>query len=128
VSGAPEASLRAEEQALLERGVAEWNGRLFYECHDTLEELWSGLRGEARSFVQGLIQLAVGFYHLGNGNRAGALSLFGRGLDRLGAYPDDYAGLDAGALRRSVGRWHAALLAGGALPDEPPPAIGRTAG
>jgi predicted metal-dependent hydrolase len=96
---------------------------LFYECHDTLEEVWSGLRGEPRSFVQGLIQLAVAFYHLGNGNRTGAVRLLGRGLERLAAYPAVYAGLDTGPLRAEAERWRAALLSGTALPEEPPPAI-----
>jgi predicted metal-dependent hydrolase len=116
--------LSPQEQALLESGVAEFNAGLFYACHDTLEELWMGLRGEARSFVQGLIQIAVGFYHLGNANHTGAARLLGRGLDRLSPYPAGYAGLDTDALRRAAERWRAMLLAGGPLPAEPPPSIG----
>ena len=47
----------------------------FFECHDTLEEVWTGIRGSARDFFQGLIQVSVGFYHHGNGNRGGQRSL-----------------------------------------------------
>lgn len=122
-SPATGASLPPEQHAQLERGVAQFNDRLFYECHDTLEDLWLGLRGEPRDFVQGLIQLAVGFYHLGNGNRAGAVRLFDRGSGRLSAYPLRYAGLETGPLRAAVARWRAAAASGGPLPEESPPTI-----
>ena len=119
----PEPALDYEERALLARGVDEFSHRLFYECHDTLEELWSGLRGPARDFFQGLIQAAVGFYHLGNGNREGARRLFDRALARLAGYPPRYAGVDAGPLRASVARFRDALAAGDEPPAEEPPQI-----
>ncbi len=123
---APLPPLSGAERALLQRGVAQWNARLFFECHDTLEELWAGLRDERRDFVQGLIQLAVAFYHLGNGNRSGAVRLFDRGLDRLRRYPPGYAGLETGPLREAAARWREAADAGAALPDEEPPRIAFT--
>lgn len=117
-AGGPQ--LTPDERAQLERGVALFNARLFYECHDTLEELWSGLRGPERGLVQGLIQVAVGFYHLGNGNRAGAVRLFERGLQRLAGQPARGAGLDLAGLRAAVVAWRDAVISGGALPVEPP--------
>ena len=122
---APEAALAPQEQAQLERGVAQFNERHFYECHDTLEELWSGLRGGARDLVQGLIQVAVGFYHLGNGNRTGAVRLFDRGLERLAGCSDAPAGLDLASLRAAVGRWREAAAGDGPLPEGGPPPIRR---
>ena len=120
----PEPELTAAERALLEQGVAQFNDRLFFECHDTLEDLWSGLRGPSRSFFQGLIQTAVGFYHLGNGNRAGAARLFERALARLGAYPQRYAGLETAPLRAAVRRPGARPAASdGPLPPEEPPLV-----
>lgn len=119
----PEPELTVEEHALLERAVAQWNDRLFFECHDTLEELWSGLRGPSRSFFQGLIQVAVGFYHLGNGNLAGAARLFDRALSRLSAYPQRYAGLETSPLRAAARLWREAAAADAPLPSEPPPVL-----
>jgi len=72
----------------------------------------------------GLIQAAVGFYHLGNGNRDGARRLFDRALARLERYPPRYAGIDAGPLRASVARFRDALAGGGEPPAEEPPLIG----
>jgi thiamine biosynthesis lipoprotein len=125
--GPDQPALSPEELERLALGIAQFNDRRFYECHDTLEELWTGLRGGARDLVQGLIQLAVGFYHLGNGNHAGAVRLFDRGLRRLSAYPDACAGLDLGSLRAAIAPWRAAAERGGALPEGGPPLIGSAA-
>ncbi len=122
---APLPPLTEAEQALLQRGVAQFNARHYFECHDTLEELWAGLRDERRDFVQGLIQLAVAFYHLGNGNLPGAVRLFDRGLERLRPYPAVYEGLETGSLREAALRWREAV-ASDTLPDEAPPLIALT--
>jgi hypothetical protein len=116
----PEPALPGEARAALEAGIAQFNDRLFFECHDTLEEAWSGLRGEIRGFFQGLIQAAVGFYHLGNGNRSGAKTLLRRALARLERHPERYAGVEVAPLRDGIGEWLAALDSGGPLPPRPP--------
>jgi hypothetical protein len=117
---APEPALSAEERAALEAGIAQFNDRLFFECHDTLEEVWSGVRGPSRDFVQGLIQAAVGFYHLGNGNRTGGVTLLRRSLARLERCPAGYAGVRVEPLRYGIGEWLAALESGAPLPPRPP--------
>ncbi len=119
---APLPPLAEAERALLQRGVAQFNARHYFECHDTLEELWAGLRDERRDFVQGLIQLAVAFYHLANGNLPGAVRVFDRGLERLRRDPAAYEGLETGALREAALRWREAAAAD-TMPDEPPPQI-----
>jgi len=42
------------------RGIEEFNNRYFFECHDTLEDLWMDTVGRDRLFLQGLIQVSVG--------------------------------------------------------------------
>jgi predicted metal-dependent hydrolase len=116
----PEPALRDEDRAAFARGLAQFNDGLFFESHDTLEEVWSGVRGPSRGFFQGLIQVAVGFYHLGNGNRPGAAALLGRALARLGSYPARYAGVELGSLRASIGDVLAALESGGDPPARRP--------
>ena len=105
MTSVPEPQLTPEERAQLERGVALYNGGHYFECHDVLEDLWSGIRGPSREFFQGLIQVAVGHYHLANGNREGARSLFGRALARLSAYPPRYFGFDLAAQRDELSAW-----------------------
>jgi len=119
----PPPALSSEERHLYEAGVEQFNERLFFECHDTLEELWTGLRGPSRDFFQGLIQVAVGFHHLGNGNRVGAERLMGRALERLAGYPDRYAGLELDVLREQVRRWHRDLVDGADLTGRVPPRL-----
>lgn len=116
--GPPEPRLSEEERRSLEKGVAEFNAGYFFECHDTLEEVWSGIRGPAREFFQGLIQVSVGFYHLGNANRGGALTMLQRGLKRLSRYPDRYCGLELARLRREVAEWRARIEAGEGFPED----------
>jgi uncharacterized protein len=111
--------LTDEDRQGLEKGVHEFNAGYFFECHDTLEEVWAGIRGPARDFFQGLIQVSVGFYHLGNGNRGGALTMLERGLKRLHKYPDRYCGLELAELRREVADWRARIEAGAGFPEDP---------
>jgi predicted metal-dependent hydrolase len=116
VSGAAaESALSEDDRRLLARGMAEFNAGLFFECHDTLEEVWSGVRGPSRDFFQGLIQLAVGFYHLGNDNRRGAATMLRRALSRLGKYGDRHAGVELRNLRREVAEWLERVEADGPL-------------
>jgi predicted metal-dependent hydrolase len=96
----------------IEKGVAEFNAGKFFECHDTLEEIWQGIRGPARDFFQGLIQISVGFYHLRNGNLRGGESQLEKGLKALRRYGDRYAGMELGNLRGEVERWLERVRAG----------------
>ena len=117
-SAAPEPALREDEIAALARGVAEFNGGYFFECHDTLEEAWTGIRGQARDFFQGLIQVSVGFYHWRNGNAGGAATMLKRGLGRLSRYGPSYCGVELALLRSAVGACQERIEAGEVFPDD----------
>ena len=93
----------SEEQ--FQRGITEFNRGCYFECHDTLEDLWHGTRGNDRLFLQGLIQISVGFYHLLNRNYKGATSQFTRGLNKLDRYRPTHRGIELEGFMRSVVRW-----------------------
>jgi hypothetical protein len=93
------------ERRAFEKGVAEFNSGHFFECHDTLEEMWTGVRGPSRDFFQGLIQVSVAFYHLDNRNLAGAASMLRRALKRFERYPDRYFGFDLAGHRAELRVW-----------------------
>jgi predicted metal-dependent hydrolase len=112
----PEPRLGDEDRRAFEKGVGEFNRGCFFECHDTLEEMWAGLRGPARDFFQGLIQVSVAFYHLDNANPAGAASMLQRALRRFSKYPDRYFGFDLGAHRDELRAWLERIEAGGLEP------------
>jgi uncharacterized protein len=101
----PEPELDSAVVRGIQKGVAEFNAGKFFECHDTLEEIWQGIRGPARDFFQGLIHISVGFYHLGNGNLRGGESQLEKGLKALRRYGDRYAGMELGNLRGELELW-----------------------
>jgi hypothetical protein len=88
--------------------IREFNGREWFECHETVEELWIGEEGEVRDFYQGIIQIAVALHHWRNGNFAGAVSLLKGGAVYLGHVAEqcqwvNVAGLIADADRMRAG-------------------------
>ena len=64
--------------------AALFDGGLYFEVHEYLEPFWIRAEGGARQSLQGLIQAAVGFQHLANGNAAGARALLHEACARLG--------------------------------------------
>jgi predicted metal-dependent hydrolase len=86
------------ERELYERGLVEFNDGRYFDCHDTLEELWMDMRGRPRRYLQGLIQAAVGLYHIYSGNLTGAYSQLTKSLEKLAEYPPSYLGVDVASL------------------------------
>jgi uncharacterized protein len=80
------------------QGVEQFNQEQFYACHDTLEALWTEAAEPERTFYQGVLQIAVACYHLGNGNVNGAMILLGEGMNRLRRYQPAYGGVDVAQL------------------------------
>lgn len=80
------------------QGVEEFNQQAFYACHDTLEALWMEAAEPDRKFYQGILQIAVGCYHLSNQNWRGAVILLGEGIGRLSNYPAVYEEIHVGKL------------------------------
>ncbi|MGB0742301.1 MAG: DUF309 domain-containing protein, partial [Planctomycetaceae bacterium] len=56
----------------LAEGVKLFNEGEFFACHDVLEDLWTEQVCPERTFLQGLIQLAVALHHFEEGNLGGA--------------------------------------------------------
>lgn len=89
--------------------IRQFNGGRWFECHETLEDLWVGESGEMRDFYQGVLQVSVALHHWRNGNFGGAVSLLKGGggyLRRVSMVCQrvDVAGLIAAAdtLRESL--------------------------
>ncbi|MBD2293579.1 DUF309 domain-containing protein [Anabaena sphaerica FACHB-251] len=80
------------------QGVEQFNSGQFYACHDTLEALWIEATEPEKSLYQGILQIAVALYHLGNRNLRGAMILLGEGRNRLRRYPDNDCGINVEEL------------------------------
>lgn len=73
------------------RACAEFNSGLFYECHESLEEVWQEERGPVRDLYKGLIQVAAAFVHLSRGNYIGAERLCRTALGYMAPYRQEGA-------------------------------------
>lgn len=72
--------------------IEKFNAGEYYECHDLLEEIW--MEDKSDKFLQGLLQLSVGLYHLEYGNVKGARWMFGSARKYLSRYEPRHGGLD----------------------------------
>jgi hypothetical protein len=98
------------------RAAALWDARLFFEVHEVLEAVWQRATGDTRQALQGLIQIAVAFYHLAAGNLRGARQLVTDGRARLTATTHVLPVVDAGALLDLTAPWQDALGASRPVP------------
>lgn len=87
---------------LLSRGIELFNRRAFFECHEVLEDLWRPMRGPRRLFLQGVIHLAVGFYHHQQANPPGAERQLRKGLKKLAGYLPEFDGVNTALLYREA--------------------------
>ena len=101
------AAAEEAEEALPElvlKGIEEFNKGEFYECHEYLEEAWLREPRRVRFLYQGILQVGVGFYHLGNGNWRGATGLLRNGTIRLKEFEPATSGIDVARLIRECER------------------------
>ena len=89
----PDAPRQAPQE--LYRAIEQFNRGMFWECHETLEEVWRDTSYPLRFFYHAVIKAAVGFYHLSPHNRHGAWVKLG-GASRLlgGDGPVDWVEMD----------------------------------
>lgn len=90
--------------------IRQFNSREWYECHETVEDLWMGETGEMKNFLQGTLQISVAMLHWQNGNHGGAVSLLTGGVKYLKLVPDVCLWVDVPALIASAERVRMALL------------------
>ncbi|MBE9139913.1 DUF309 domain-containing protein [Nodosilinea sp. LEGE 07088] len=93
----------------LEEGIALFNRGDYYACHDVLEAIWMEANTADKAFYQGILQIAVGLYHLGNHNWQGACILLGEGVNRLRSFEPAYGGVDVERLVDCGWTWLTAL-------------------
>ena len=100
----PEPTLDLTVVLGIQKGVAEFNAGKFFECHDTLEEIWQGTHGPARDFFGddtdlGRVLSSPERQSPGRSKPAGERA---QGAQRYG---DRYAGMELENLRSEVGVW-----------------------
>jgi uncharacterized protein len=89
-------------EADFRKGLEEFNAGQFFECHETLESVWNRQKGPEREFTQGIIQIAVAYYHVLRDNEKGALKLWTRGLARVLKFQPNCLGVEVLPLAEAV--------------------------
>ena len=91
----------------LRSGIELFNRREFYEAHEAWEAGWIDELSDDRLLLQGLIQVAAGFYKLQCAAPSGTVKLLDAGLAKLRRFVDNSRGVDLKPLLLEVERWRA---------------------
>jgi len=94
----------------LAQGIEEFNTHRFFECHETLEDIWRAEPRSLRQFYKGIIQVAAGFHHLGRNNWKGTVNKLDSGTRYLEPFRPRYLGVDVQRLIDEARRCRAAVL------------------
>ena len=99
--------MRSEEkikEELFLNGLDSFNKHSFYDAHEYWEDLWSDYRLKDAKFIQGLIQLSAGYFHITNLNINGARGLLNKCLLKFELYRPSQRGVDIDNIINSVKR------------------------
>ena len=90
-----------KEDVLFHKGIEAFNNRQFYDAHEYWEELWLDYKLNDPNFIQGLIQLAVSYFHLFNQNLKGARSMIKKCLKKIDPF-QTARGIDVIELKSKI--------------------------
>lgn len=93
----------------IDSGIALFNAREFFACHDVFEDYWDELVGPERRFFQGLIQAAVALFHFEGGNLGGALRMYRSARTYLLPWSPELAGIQVDPFIDELDRCFAEL-------------------
>ena len=87
-----------KKERLFFEGLQAYEEKDFFEAHELWEELWSKYYLADRTLIQGLIQLAVSFVHLGNG----AKSLLNKSAEKFSSFSGVHRGINIDNLKKQI--------------------------
>ena len=94
--------MRSKEQELFNKGLKYFNNKNYYDAHEEWEELWINHKLKDALLIQGLIQLAVGYFHIKNSNIKGSLSLFNKSIPKFEKYFINEREIDVAYILKQV--------------------------
>lgn len=91
-----------------------FNAGLFFEAHEHLEHHWAAQPGgPTKRFLQGIIQISVGFHHACAGRYDGAVNQLGKGLEKTRGSTGVVLGVDCDAFLPGVAALRDAIMTRG---------------
>ena len=94
--------MQNKQQKLFQEGLKYFNNKNYYDAHEEWEELWINYKLKDALLIQGLIQLAVGYFHITNSNIKGSLSLLNKSIPKLEKYLINERGIDITYILKQV--------------------------
>jgi hypothetical protein len=88
----------------LEQGIELIRAEAYFKAHEELEDEWREAPEPERDFLQGLVHVAVAWYHADRGNRPGCERQLEKAERRLSAYSPEHRGVDIDVLLADVVR------------------------
>ena len=104
-----------DPQDPLRRAMAQaalcFNAGLFFETHEHLEHYWMAEpAGPVKRFLQGIIQISVGFHHARLGKYDGAINQLAKGLEKTLGATGNFLGLNCNEFLPKVVAAREAIL------------------
>ena len=85
--------------------IEQFNRGEFWECHETLEDVWRETPYPFRLFYHAVIKTAVGFHHLTRHNRHGARVKLRDGVELLELFQPVWMGVRTDLLLADAMEW-----------------------
>jgi predicted metal-dependent hydrolase len=104
----------------LERGLELIRAGDYFEAHEELEDEWREAPAEERDFLQGLVHVAVAWYHAGRGNKPGCERQLEKAARRLAPYRPSHRGVDVDVVLHGVENARATVASGSLTLPRPP--------
>lgn len=64
-------------------GIKHFNEQDFFSAHDFFEEVWFECKGNSKEYIQGLIQISAGLFHVISRKYSGGISLILKGKSKI---------------------------------------------
>jgi len=99
-------NIREDEskEKLFVDGLNAFNNGKFYDAHEFWEDLWSDYILVDAKFIQALIQLSVGYFHISNFNKNGAIGLLTKSINKFELYPSRHRQINVKLILDSIGK------------------------
>ena len=104
-----EKDCRKKPPLKLLEGIEQFNRGEYYDCHETLEEIWRDEQGKIRDLYKGILQIGVAIYHAKRSNPRGAMRLISSGMELLSPFAPECMGIDVAHLLQSAGQFREEL-------------------
>ena len=82
------------KEELFNKGLDAFEDHNFYDAHEYWEDLWADFRLKDAKFIQALIQLSVGYFHITNLNINGARGLLNKCKPKFELYLPESRGIN----------------------------------